>query len=139
MSKLHVNVELTPMTCSSCGVSYAVNKRWAQERSKKDANGHAPGWVCPNGCPRIYRTTDEERLRQKLENKERELERTRAARDRAQDRARHNERRLIAQKGVTTRIKNRIAKGVCPCCRRSFQNLMQHMHTKHPGYAQSEG
>lgn len=43
-------------------------------------------------------------------------------------------RQLAAQKGVTTRIKNRIANGVCPCCQRTFKNLARHMKGQHPNY-----
>ncbi len=32
------------------------------------------------------------------------------------------------------RIKRQISNGACPCCKRSFQNLVQHMKIKHPDY-----
>lgn len=44
----------------------------------------------------------------------------------------------LAYKGQVTRIKNRVKNGVCPCCNRTFQNLMRHMATKHPDYAHAE-
>lgn len=47
---------------------------------------------------------------------------------------RRKTRQLAAQKGVTTRIKNRISNGVCPCCRRTFKNLARHMKGQHPTY-----
>lgn len=46
-------------------------------------------------------------------------------------RAEHSRR---AEKAAKTRIKNRIARGVCPCCKRTFQNLAAHMQTQHPGF-----
>jgi hypothetical protein len=45
------------------------------------------------------------------------------------------ERRRRAEKAAKTKIKNRVAKGVCPCCNRTFQNLADHMKSKHPDYA----
>ncbi len=45
---------------------------------------------------------------------------------------------LSAQKGLVTRIKNRVGHGVCPCCSRNFQNLKRHMSNKHPAYAKSD-
>lgn len=48
------------------------------------------------------------------------------------------ERRLAAQRGVTTRLKNRVANGVCPCCNRTFANLQRHMSTKHKGFIAEE-
>jgi len=47
-------------------------------------------------------------------------------------------RKLTAHKGHTTRLKNRIAAGVCPCCRRNFVNLARHMSSKHPKYTLNE-
>lgn len=44
-------------------------------------------------------------------------------------------RSLTAHKGHTTRIKKRIAAGVCPCCNRTFQNLARHMENKHKEYS----
>ncbi len=44
------------------------------------------------------------------------------------------ERSLTAHKGHTTRLKNRIAAGVCPCCRRNFVNLGRHMSRQHPEF-----
>lgn len=45
------------------------------------------------------------------------------------------ERQAAAFKGVATRTRNRISKGVCPCCNRTFANLQAHMASKHAGYA----
>lgn len=42
---------------------------------------------------------------------------------------------LRATRGVVTRMKNRVSRGVCPCCKRHFANLERHMDTKHPSYA----
>lgn len=43
----------------------------------------------------------------------------------------------IAIKGHHTRLKKRIANGVCPCCNRSFKNLHLHMENQHPEYLES--
>lgn len=48
------------------------------------------------------------------------------------------ERKLSAQRGVVTRIKNRVGHGVCPCCSRTFENLGRHMKSKHPEYAKGD-
>lgn len=44
-------------------------------------------------------------------------------------------RQLSAAHGQTTKIKNRVSKGVCPCCNRTFENLQRHMASKHADYA----
>ena len=42
------------------------------------------------------------------------------------------QRSIRARKGVATRLRNRIARGQCPCCSESFKNLKLHMKSKHP-------
>jgi len=73
--------------------------------------------------------TKEEKLRAQLNATRDQLETIRHQRDRAEYKRR-------AEKGAKTRIKNRIANGVCPCCNRSFKNLAAHMKNKHPDYAE---
>lgn len=48
------------------------------------------------------------------------------------------ERQAAARKGQITRLKNRAAAGVCPCCTRSFENLRRHMASKHPTFKAEE-
>ena len=72
--------------------------------------------------------SDMELLRSQLSRTEDMLDTARADRD-----LKEHQRR--GEKAAKTRIKNRIANGVCPCCRRSFQNLHRHMLNKHPDYA----
>ena len=53
-------------------------------------------------------------------------------------RARKEERRTAAYKGVATRIRNRVARGECPSCNQSFADLAKHMAEEHPEYAEAE-
>lgn len=46
----------------------------------------------------------------------------------------HERRSAAAHKGHLTRVKNRIANGVCPCCNRSFTPLADHMASEHPDF-----
>lgn len=55
--------------------------------------------------------------------------------DRAMNDAAYYKRQRDAQKGQVTRLKNRAAAGMCPCCNRHFTNLERHMGTKHPEFA----
>lgn len=70
---------------------------------------------------------ERDRLAQRVAEKDDEIARQRSLREAA-------ERQLSATKGIVTRIKNRVSRGVCPCCNRSFTNLARHMAGKHPGY-----
>jgi hypothetical protein len=37
-----------------------------------------------------------------------------------------------------TKLKQRVANGVCPCCHRSFVNLHRHMAGQHPDYTKEQ-
>jgi predicted RNA-binding Zn-ribbon protein involved in translation (DUF1610 family) len=78
----------------------------------------------------------ETRLRQEAESR---LAAERARHDQTRDAKSAVERSLKATKGVITRVKNRVSKGVCPCCNRYFVNLHRHMSNQHPDYENAEG
>lgn len=117
------------IACFSCGSLFAVpesvNDEWLRS---------GRSFYCPNGHSQHYTESTEKRLQ--------------AAKDRAarlaasldQERAAHDatERSRRAIKGQVTRVKRRVANGVCPCCSRSFADLHAHMTTKHPDYASAD-
>ena len=47
------------------------------------------------------------------------------------------DRQAVAARGQVTKISKRVAKGVCPCCNRMFENMARHMKSKHPGFAEA--
>ena len=124
---LQADVKLTTIDCGSCGGTYAINERY---RAQKYEEGGC--WNCPY-CQTSWGFAGSEiyKLKEKLrhEAKRREW----VERD-----LKDTENRLRAQKAAKTRLKNRIAAGVCPCCNRSFVNLARHMNTKHPDYAKEK-
>lgn len=91
---------------------------------------------CGYGHPGVFKEGETEadklrrerdRLAQRVAEKDDEIRRQRDLRAGA-------ERRLSATQGVVTRIKNRVGKGVCPCCNRTFSNLARHMLGEHPTF-----
>lgn len=74
---------------------------------------------------------ERDRLTQRVAEKDDEIKRQRDLRE-------ATERQLSAQRGIVTRIKNRVGKGVCPCCNRFFSNLSRHMSGEHPDYVATE-
>lgn len=74
---------------------------------------------------------ERDRLKQALAQRDDEIARQRENR-------RAVERQLSAQRGVVTRIKNRVGHGVCPCCNRYIKQLGAHMKTKHPDFIERE-
>jgi hypothetical protein len=116
----------TVHACASCGVEFAVSDGY-DSRRRDDGRR----FYCPNGHTLSYSDTVYDRLQKAKDALAREQARhdqTRAQRD-------ATERSRRATKGQLTRVKNRVAKGVCPCCNRSFADLAAHMATKHPEYA----
>lgn len=125
---LLIDTKFVCITCT-CGLIFAVpehvRQRWTETGS---------GFHCPMGHPLSYKESDIQKLKKQLEQEQRRLKfaqenaaSERAARERT-------ERRLVARKGVNTRLRNRIKNGVCPCCTRTFMNLQQHIKTKHPEF-----
>jgi hypothetical protein len=117
-------VKLILEDCPVCGCVYGLEKRYIE--NKREQGGD---WYCPNGhCIRFVDKSITEKNRQlKMALKQ--------AKDNAnwwKEEAESKARSLSATKGVLTKTKNRIANGVCPCCKRQFTNLQRHMETKHP-------
>lgn len=119
-------VELESTTCHNCGIEYAMprNKiRWHRE--------HGGTFYCPNGHGEAFSESEVQKLKKQLET-ERQL---RATRERWLENEQSAHR---ATKGQLTKVKRRVSGGACPCCKRSFVKLAQHMKTKHPDYAEAK-
>lgn len=129
METIRLQTEYTLHTCPSCGVPFALTDGY-DDRRRDDGKT----FYCPNGHNLSYTDTLHKRLTAAQEALARERarhEQTRADRDAI-------ERQRRATKGQLTRVKKRVANGVCPCCNRSFADLAAHMATRHPEYAGAE-
>ena len=114
--------------CISCGIEFGVPNEFDDRRRRDGKSFH-----CPNGHAQSYGESDAARLKAEREKTARlsaRLEQERAA-------CAALERRAAAARGQVTKIKKRIANGVCPCCNRTFSDLADHMATKHPDYVTS--
>lgn len=109
-----------------CGVPFALNDEFIRQRREDHET-----WYCPNGHPRYYPRENEtekakaavRRLERQLANRDEDLRAAKVAH--------------AVTKGKLTKTRNRIAKGVCPCCNRSFANLQRHMTGQHPDYTEA--
>ena len=122
---LKLTVTFTEVACGECGGIYALAARYYEQQR---VNGGF--WNCPY-C----------RCRWGFSKKASELELAKAdakwqSSMLANERARHDQTRasLVGHKAAKTRLKNRIARGICPCCKRHFTNLQRHMDCKHPEF-----
>ncbi len=106
---LAVTVMLTEFSCGKCGGTYAINERYRLHQYERKGF-----WHCP------YCQTD-------WGYAEGELQRVQKRLDAAL--SRENEERDAKEKAF--RKLQRVQRGVCPHCNRSFQNLARHMACKH--------
>ena len=109
------NVETVAYECIRCGecsVQFALNSNFYRQR-KEDGQRFS----CPNGHQVRYCDSNADHLRK------------------VRSQLAHEREQHEAAKAENERLKRRVAKGVCPCCKRSFQNLREHIATKHPKFA----
>ena len=119
------------LICGKCGIEHYVPQSFNDENVKLGAKG---GWHCPNGHSRAYIESEADRLRRErdqLKQNEAYYESRISELLKARDTA---DRRVSAARGQITKMKNRAAAGICPCCNRHFTNLERHMAGKHPGF-----
>lgn len=127
---LDFQYQLETVECANCCMTFAVAGRFIRDRR----DDHK-GFYCPNGHTNFYNGKSEaEKLKDQLAQKERALsfEQSRVADLRRSKE--HVENQLRSTKGLVTKAKKKLARvdnGVCPECKRSFQNLRRHMETKH--------
>lgn len=124
MTSTTVLVEIEHLGCS-CGVVYGLTREFLVERRKDHKT-----FYCPNGCTRWFppaKVSTEDRLRERMEMAERQLEAAREI-------ARRENARARAFKGHATRLRNSIAQGFCPACDTKFPDVEQHMAEQHPDF-----
>jgi hypothetical protein len=115
--------------CYKCGIPFAVP---AQHYRQLQDSGDS--FWCPNGHRQHFTETTEQRMQKQVDAQRRRAEMAERRAEIERDEAQHQGRRASAFKGNVTKLKGRIANGVCPCCNRSFEDMARHMRTKHPGY-----
>jgi hypothetical protein len=118
METVTETLELT--SCPACSIQFAVPKQWLDARRE---NGN--DFRCPNGHSLSYKS-EIDRLRKALTAEQ-------ASKAALADQLQAAERSASAARGQVTKLRKRIANGVCPCCNRTFANLARHMASKHPG------
>lgn len=126
--------ELVIKTCSVCGIIFAVPD-WFEENAEREGP-RGLGWHCPLGHSRVYTQGQKEKDEIARLKEQVAVERDNAGFWREQERV--AKRQATAQKAAKTRLKNRIANGVCPVCKRHFVNVERHMKGQHPKFTDHE-
>lgn len=119
--------QLTTVTCW-CGMRHAIPSEMRRHQERKHADGDSFYVYCPLGHTHAPagESKAEALERQVLKERERSA-RIDAEREQAEAAAR-------AHKGHATRLRKRVKAGVCPCCKRTVQQLADHMKSKHPDF-----
>lgn len=122
---------LVSCKCCRCGEVFGLDQATEAALRRSTQSFHCP-WGHSQHFPLGPSTEDKlrqerDRLKQQTARLEDEARAEREWRQLAQNQAR-------AFKGQVTRLKNRAAAGVCPCCNRTFTDLQRHMASKHKGF-----
>ncbi len=117
------------VSCYLCGIRFAFDTVVHSQRRDDGRD-----FYCPNGHKQSYCETAATRLQKKLEAKEHELQSEKKRTEWAHQDLKNEQRSHSATKGNVTKLKNRAAAGVCPCCKRTFKQLADHMKDKHPTF-----
>lgn len=123
---------LTITHCGVCEIPHAIPSRMYDDRLANGGN-----WWCPNGHKLHFITTERDKLEAELAQARGQVKFMHASREAAWDQARAAQRSAAATRGWNTRLRNRIANGVCPVagCRRHFDQVQAHIKTQHPEWA----
>lgn len=119
----------TILTCYKCGVDFGMPARMEEKRRQDKGS-----FWCPNGHSQAFVTSTEQILRAELASAKESKKWAEESRDRARRDADYFKNSRNGYKGQLTKIKKRVAHGVCPCCTRTFQDLARHMETEHPDF-----
>lgn len=126
---MNVLLTLTEISCATCSLHFAFDVD-LYNRRKDDGRS----FYCPNGHSNVFRDSEIDKIKKQLENANKRLGWAETSAESARRRAIEAERSRAAFKGQLTRTRNRIAHGVCPCCKRTFANVASHMSSKHPDF-----
>lgn len=118
--------------CCVCLTGFAIEAGLHDAR-KRDQRSF---W-CPNGHeqhftgerPELKRIKELEQERDRLR---RERDSATSAREWAEQRTRGANIAAGKARAAKQRLEQRVARGVCPCCHRTFKQLAAHMKSKHP-------
>jgi hypothetical protein len=116
-------------TCCNCGMTFGITQGFMDMRRN---DGEI--FYCPNGHSQHYSHS----IKSKLEDMKKAFLNAQQDTQWWREEAEAKAKALSSTKGQLTKVKNRIAKGVCPCCNRQFLDLNRHMDNQHPEYNKKE-
>lgn len=124
---------LLGVECYKCHVLFGMT-----EDFNRRAHETGTTFYCTNGHGQSYCETENARLKKQVEAAKAEVESWKARNEQKARALVSRDHVIRAERGAKTKLKKRIAAGLCPCCNRTFQNLAGHMKGQHPEYTVSE-
>lgn len=124
------SVALRVYECPDCGVAHGLPVSLAVALQKV-----AGTYCCPNGHRIGWHDTEADKERRRADAAERRATQAEAAAATQRRRADRERLTAIALRGHLTRMRTRIANGVCPvpgCHRSGFSRVRAHLASKHP-------
>lgn len=127
-----------------CGIQHAVPQSLRDMQIQQHRDGRMQqGIYCPLGHKWLYSGEAEvdrvkRRMQEALNAEQAATQRERQRHDQTRAELRETEARRRGEKAAKTRIKNRVSKGVCPCCNRHFENLQRHMTGQHSDFVKAD-
>lgn len=119
MATISELIALEVVCCSHCGMHFAITDQFKRARR----NDHK-SFYCPAGHSQYFPgESDKEAIAR--------LKREKAAMIDQRDTAIRAKNDADAK---ITRLKKRVKAGVCPCCKRTFKQLVAHMKHQHPNW-----
>ncbi len=127
MARFVDGIKFITTYCCNCGMPFAITEDFYTRKKQDNQN-----FFCPNGHKLHYTSKSEaQNLKEQLVRSQEKLEAQAA-------RARKAEAEKNQFKRNYKRMRERINNGVCPCCNRIFQNLLDHMRNEHPNFEEQE-
>ncbi len=121
-------------TCAECGISFAAPERFMDARRDDHKT-----YYCPSGHSLWFpQASDAEKAQAEAEKYKRLWKDEQRYSAGVLNERNAAQKQLSASKGQMTKLKNRVANGVCPVCKRTFSPLSEHMHMEHPEYTEEE-
>jgi hypothetical protein len=130
MKTIDIAVTFEMIDCANCHVVFGLGEEHVARLRKSGAN-----FYCPAGHTLSFGESEVDKLRKEVEQAKAQAGRLEGRVTHWRDQAAAAERSRIAYQGQATRLRNRIGKGVCPCCNRTFANVERHMSGQHPDFA----
>lgn len=115
-------ITMVTEVCCSCGILFGIPSDF-----QSDIKRTKQLFYCPNGHAQSYKKSTYEIEIEKLKKDKEELAGSLAN-------ASVDKIQLEKQLRKSKKELDRVTKGVCPCCNRSFQNLHNHIKNQHPEY-----